>query len=83
MKLLPTLIAAVFTAVTYSAIAAEGDMAPTTPPTTQKKMHPQHEKMKNCNKDAKAQGLMKDERKVFMKSCLKKDKKGDMAPAAE
>ena len=82
-KLLSVLIAATFAVVTYSAVAAEGDMAPATPPTAQKKMHPQQAKMKNCNKEAKAQGLKKDERKVFMKSCLKKDKQGDMAPAAE
>lgn len=30
----------------------------------------QQEKMKTCNKDAKAKALKGDERKAFMKSCL-------------
>ncbi len=31
---------------------------------------PQQERMKSCNKTAKAKSLKGDERKVFMKSCL-------------
>ncbi|MBK9160778.1 MAG: PsiF repeat-containing protein [Nitrosomonadales bacterium] len=47
----------------------------------------QHEKMKGCNKEAKADGLKGKERKAFMKKCLSKDyelKSGaaDGAPAA-
>ncbi len=33
----------------------------------------QQDKMKSCNKEAKADGLKGDERKAFMKSCLSKD----------
>lgn len=33
----------------------------------------QQEKMKGCNKEAKADGLKGAERKAFMKKCLKKD----------
>ncbi|MFZ5522650.1 MAG: PsiF family protein [Pseudomonadota bacterium] len=80
-KLLSALIAAVFTVVTYSAVAAEEAAAPAKPAGTpatksasaaQKKSNPQQAKMKLCNKDAKEKGLKKAERKEFMKSCLKK-----------
>lgn len=33
----------------------------------------QQDKMKGCNKEAKAGGLKGDERKAFMKKCLSKD----------
>lgn len=33
----------------------------------------QTEKMKGCNKEAKAGGMKGDERKAFMSKCLKKD----------
>lgn len=33
----------------------------------------QQEKMKGCNNEAKESGLKGDERKAFMKKCLKKD----------
>ena len=75
-KLLSVLIAAVYATTISSAIAAEGAMAPAAAaekPAAAKKINPQHAKMKNCNKKAKEQGLKKDERKAFMKSCLKKD----------
>jgi hypothetical protein len=32
----------------------------------------QQNKMKSCNKDAKAKALKGDERKAFMKNCLRK-----------
>lgn len=34
--------------------------------------NPQHNKMKDCNAEAKTKALKSDERKVFMSSCLKK-----------
>ena len=34
---------------------------------------PQQEKMKSCNAEAKEKALKGDERKSFMKDCLKKD----------
>lgn len=34
---------------------------------------PQQEKMKTCNAEAKQKSLKGDERKAFMKECLKKD----------
>lgn len=46
-------------------------------PDTAKKLTPQQEKMKNCNKDAKDKQLKGDDRKQFMKSCLS----GKAAPA--
>jgi hypothetical protein len=39
---------------------------------------PQQEKMKTCNKEAKTKSLKGDERKAFMKTCLR----GKEAPAA-
>lgn len=45
----------------------------------------QQEKMKGCNKEAKAAGMKGDERKAFMKKCLSKDyvlKSGGSATAA-
>ncbi|WP_341646241.1 PsiF family protein [Thauera sp. SDU_THAU2] len=33
--------------------------------------NPQHERMRNCNAEAKAQELKGDERKAFMSTCLK------------
>jgi len=92
MKLLPTLIAAVFAAVTFSAVAADTAMAPAKPaaapatkaaPATPKKMTAQQVKMKFCNKEAKEKALKGPDRKAFMKSCLKKDKQGNAAPAAQ
>lgn len=45
----------------------------------------QQEKMKGCNKEAKADGLKGAERKAFMKKCLSKEyvlKSGSSTPAA-
>ncbi|MFT3760683.1 MAG: PsiF family protein [Thauera sp.] len=33
--------------------------------------NPQHDRMRNCNAEAKAQELKGDERKAFMSTCLK------------
>lgn len=41
---------------------------------------PQQERMKTCNKDAKAKALKGDARKAFMKSCLS-TRKPDQASA--
>ncbi|MBA4381316.1 MAG: hypothetical protein C0406_02010 [Sideroxydans sp.] len=41
----------------------------------------QQNKMKTCNADAKKQALKGDERKAFMKECLKKDAALDTAAA--
>ncbi|OGT00478.1 MAG: hypothetical protein A3K04_02415 [Gallionellales bacterium RBG_16_56_9] len=88
-KLLSVLIAAVFAAVTFSAVAADAAMAPAKPvvapaakaaPAAPKKMTAQQGKMKLCNKEAKEKGLKKAERKAFMKSCLKGD---SAAPSAQ
>lgn len=38
---------------------------------------PQQERMRSCNKEAKSQSLKGDERKAFMKSCLRNKKSGD------
>ena len=73
-KLLSVLIAAVFAAVSFTAVAADAAMAPAKPAAkaaAPKKMTAQQERMKTCNKDAKAKGLKKAERKAFMKTCLK------------
>lgn len=45
----------------------------------------QQDKMKGCNKEAKADGLKGDDRKAFMKKCLSKDYtlKAAGAPAAD
>ncbi len=45
----------------------------------------QQDKMKACNADAKEQALKGDERKAFMKNCLKKDAALDTAavPASQ
>jgi len=75
-KLLAVIIAAVFATVSYSAIAADTAMAPAKPAaksSAPKKLTPQQEKMRSCNKDAKAKGLKKAERKAFMKTCLSGD----------
>ena len=85
MKLLSTLIAAVFAVASFSAVAADAApakapaaaAAPTAAPAkteaaAPKKLTAQQEKMKACNKEAKEKGLKKAERKTFMKSCLKK-----------
>ncbi len=91
-KLLSALIAAVFAAVTYSAIAADTAMAPAKPaaapagkanPAAPKKVTAQQAKMKRCNMEAKEKDLHKAERKAFMKSCLKKGIKDSAAPAAQ
>ncbi len=88
-KLLSVLTAAAFAAVTFSAVAADAAMAPAKPaatpaakaaPAAPKKANAQHAKMKLCNKEAKAKGLKKADRKTFMKSCLKDD---SAAPAAQ
>ncbi len=91
MKLLPTLIAAVFAAASFSAVAADAVMAPAkaaapakTEAAAPKKLTAQQAKMKFCNKDAKEKTLKGDERKAFMKACLKKDSAASaaLAPAA-
>lgn len=91
-KLLSVLIAAVFAAVTFSAAADDTAMAPAKPaaapaakaaPAAPKKVTVQQAKMKRCNMEAKEKGLHKAERKTFMKSCLKKERKDSAAPAAE
>jgi len=47
--------------------------APATPATpATPAAHPQHNKMKDCNAEAKTKALKGDERKTFMSSCLKK-----------
>ena len=47
--------------------------APATPATpATPAAHPQHNKMKDCNAEAKTKVLKGDERKAFMSSCLKK-----------
>lgn len=45
----------------------------------------QQDKMKGCNKEAKAEALKGDERKAFMKKCLSKDYvlKGEAAAKPE
>ena len=88
MKMLPTLIAAVFVAVTYSALAADAapaKMEAKAEAAAPKKMTAQQEKMKFCNKEAKEKTLKGTERKAFMKSCLKKDgaSVGKMAAASK
>lgn len=69
MKLLPTLIAAVFAVVTFTAAAAPAGTDADAP----KKLTAQQQKMKTCNINAKEKALKGAERKAFMKSCLKKD----------
>lgn len=89
MKLLPTLIAAIFAAASFSAVAADAVMAPAkaaapakAEAVAPKKMTAQQQKMGACNKDAKEKALKGAERKAFMKSCLKKDSAAP-APAAQ
>ncbi|MCR4303284.1 MAG: PsiF family protein [Gallionella sp.] len=91
-KLLSVLVAALFTAGTFSAVAADTAMAPAKPaaapaaktaPAAPKKVTAQQAKMKRCNMEAKEKDLHKAERKAFMKSCLKKEKKDSAAPSAE
>ena len=93
-KLFSVLIAVAFAAVTFSAVAAEGAMAPAKPAaagtamtpakpagkTASPKQRAQRAKMKVCNNEAKSKGLKKAERKAFMKSCMKGD---SAAPAAQ
>ena len=90
-KLFSVLIAAAFSAVTFSAVAADAAMAPAKPaaapatkaaPAAPKKVTAQQVKMKLCNKEAKEKGLKNADRKAFMKSCLKKEKKDSAVPAA-
>ena len=69
MKLLPMLIAAVFSVSTFTAVAAPAGTDADAP----KKLTAQQLKMKSCNKDAKEKTLKGADRKAFMKSCLKKD----------
>jgi len=38
-----------------------------------KPLTPQQQKMRDCNAEAKEQALKGDERKVFMKECLRND----------
>ncbi|MDO8413186.1 MAG: PsiF family protein [Gallionellaceae bacterium] len=86
MKLLPTLIAAVFAAASFSALAADAVTAAApvkTEAAAPKKMTAQQEKMKACNMTAKEKALKGPDRKAFMKACLKKGKKDSAAPAAK
>lgn len=86
MKLLPTLIAVAFTAVSYCAVAADAANTPApakTEATAPKKLTPQQEKMKACNAQAKEKALKGADRKTFMRTCLKKSKKDVPAPAAQ
>lgn len=86
MKLLPTLIAAVFAAAPLSALAAEAvnTAAPAKiEAAAPKKLTAQQEKMKACNMSAKEKALKGPDRKAFMKACLKKGKKDNAAPAAK
>ncbi len=78
MKLLPTLIAAIFAAATFAAVAAPAGTDAPAP----KKMTAQQEKMKSCNMTAKEKALKGADRKAFMKSCLKKDTASTGAKAA-
>lgn len=43
--------------------------------------NPQHERMRNCNKEAKEQALKGDERKQFMSTCLKGSNAARSKPA--
>jgi hypothetical protein len=56
-----------FVAVNIGLAAAAADVAKKAPSAAQLA---QQEKMKSCNKEAKAKALKGDERKAFMKSCL-------------
>jgi hypothetical protein len=92
-KMLSALIAAVFAASTFSAVAAEApaaaaaastEAAPAAADTAAPKKVKKHkmtanqEKMISCKKDAKEQKLKGDERKSFIKDCMSKEE----APAA-
>ena len=69
MKLLPTLVAAVFAAASFSAMATD---AATAAPAKESAQHEQHDK--TCQKDAKEHKLKGAEHKAFMKDCMgKKD----------
>ncbi len=59
--------------VLKSDAAAGAAAAPATPatPATPAAPSAQQDRMKSCNADAKAKGLMGDERKKFMSTCLK------------
>ena len=51
---------------------------------TGKPLTDQQQKMRDCSKEAKAQGLQKEERKSYMKDCLGKGKaKKDSEPKAD
>ena len=65
-----------FVAVNIGVAAAAADVAKKAPSAAQLA---QQEKMKSCNKEAKAKALKGDERKAFMKSCL--SGKASTAPA--
>ena len=52
-----------------SVLAASLALVSLTP--TEALANPQHERMKRCNADAKAQSLKGDARKAFMSTCLK------------
>lgn len=83
MKLLPTLIAVAFTAVSYCAVAADAAKTPApanTEAAAPKKLTPQQEKMKACNAEAREKALKGGDRKAFMRACLKKERS---APAAK
>ena len=64
------LIAAFFALTLNSAFAAEKIKKEASPA-----QQAQRQKMKACNAEAKEKALKGDERKSFMKVCLKKDKK--------
>jgi hypothetical protein len=53
---------------TLAIIAAQGVIAQTA---TSAHTNSQQEKMKTCNADATSKGLKGDDRKSFMKTCLK------------
>ena len=85
MKLLSTLLVVAFATVSFGASAADAPkmVAPAKAEApVAKKLTPQQEKMKACNKESKEKMLKGPDRKAFMKSCLK-GKKEAAAPAAK
>ena len=62
-------IAATVMAFTLFAAPAYAQDEPTKKPPSEKQLA-QRAKMKNCNAEAKTQGLKGDDRKAFMKTCL-------------
>lgn len=68
MTKLITLLTVAFAVTAGTAYAADDKAA------AEKKPTAQQVKMKTCNKEAREQGLKKEERKKFMSGCLKGDK---------